>query len=237
VQLAHRVGALAYVDAVHYGPHGLIDVAALDCDFLACSSYKFFGPHMGVLHGKREHLKRLSPYKVRPHPNAIPNCWEWGTLNHECVAGITACVEYIADIGRRARPEVKTRRAAIEAAAVAIHEHERALLERMMMGLKKIPGLKIYGITDPTRFDERCATFAVRIDDGKPGHTPPELATKLGDRSFFTWDGNYYALNLTEHLDVEKSGGFLRIGLVHYNTPEEVDRLLAALTEIVNVAS
>jgi cysteine desulfurase family protein (TIGR01976 family) len=237
VQLAHRVGALAYVDAVHYGPHGLIDVAALDCDFLACSSYKFFGPHMGVLHGKREHLKRLSPYKVRPNTNAIPNCWEWGTLNHECVAGITACVEYIADIGRRARPEVKTRRAAIEAAAVAIHEHERALLERMMMGLKKIPGLKIYGITDPTRFDERCATFAVRIDDGKPGHTPPELATKLGDRSFFTWDGNYYALNLTEHLDVEKSGGFLRIGLVHYNTPEEVDRLLAALTEIVNVAS
>src|SRR5712671_81008 len=103
VRLAHAAGALAYVDAVHYGPHGLIDVAALDCDFLACSTYKFFGPHMGVLFGKREHLKRLPPYKVRPNTNAIPNCWEWGTLNHECIAGIAACVEYLADVGRRAR--------------------------------------------------------------------------------------------------------------------------------------
>src|SRR5579863_10007990 len=100
VRLAHAAGALAYIDAVHYGPHGLIDVAALDCDFLACSTYKFFGPHMGVLFGKREHLQRLRPYKVRPNTNAIPNCWEWGTLNHECIAGIAACVEYIADLGR-----------------------------------------------------------------------------------------------------------------------------------------
>ncbi|HEV2469804.1 MAG TPA: cysteine desulfurase-like protein [Candidatus Sulfotelmatobacter sp.] len=229
VQLAHKVGALAYIDAVHYGPHGLIDVAALDCDFLACSTYKFFGPHMGVLYGKREHLKRFRPYKVRPNTNAIPNCWEWGTLNHECIAGITACVEYIADLGRRIHPEVKTRRAAIEAAYAAIHGHERALTERLIAGLKKIRGAKIYGIAEPARFDERCGTLAVRID----GHTPLELSTKLGDRGFFTWDGNYYALNLTEHLDVEKSGGFLRIGLVHYNTAEEVDRLLAAFNEIV----
>jgi len=245
VQLAHNAGALAYIDAVHYGPHGLIDVTALDCDFLACSTYKFFGPHMGVLYGKREHLKRIRPYKVRPNTNAIPNCWEWGTLNHECIAGIEACVEYIADIGRRAtetggesrlcRPSSAarqvpiTRRTAIEAAYAAIHRHERALLESMMTGLKKIPRLKIYGIIDPARFDDRCTTFAVRIE----GHTPLELATKLGERGFFTWDGNYYALNLTEHLDVEKSGGFLRIGLVHYNTTDEVDRLLAALQEIV----
>jgi cysteine desulfurase family protein (TIGR01976 family) len=238
VRLAHAAGALAYIDAVHYGPHGLIDVAALDCDFLACSTYKFFGPHMGVLFGKREHLKRLRPYKVRPNTNAIPNCWEWGTLNHECIAGIAACVEYFADLGLRvietpsseARPSVTSaRRAAIEAAYEAIHKHERALLETMMAGLQRIPGLKIYGITDAARFDERCATLAVRIAD----HTPLELATKLGDRGFFTWDGNYYALNLTEHLDVEKSGGFLRIGLVHYNTAEEVDRLLLALREIV----
>ena len=226
--LAHAAGALSYVDAVHYGPHGLIDVAALDCDFLACSTYKFFGPHMGVLFGKREHLKRFRPYKVRPNTNAIPNCWEWGTLNHECIAGIDACVEYIADLGRSARPEVTTRRAAIEAAYAAIHDHELALLEKMMSGLKAIPKLKIYGITDPARYSDRCGTFAVRIE----GHTPLELATKLGERGFFTWDGNYYALNLTEHLDVEKSGGFLRIGLVHYNTLEEVDRLLAALQEI-----
>ena len=229
VRLAHAAGTLAYVDAVHYGPHGLIDVAALDCDFLACSTYKFFGPHMGVLFGKREHLQRLRPYKVRPNTNAIPNCWEWGTLNHECIAGIAACVDYIADLGRHARPEVSTRRAAIAAAYAAIHEHESALLKKMIAGLQTIPGLKIYGITDPARFHERCATLAVRIEN----HTPLELATKLGERGFFTWDGNYYALNLTEHLDVEKSGGFLRLGLVHYNTVDEVDRLLAALREIV----
>jgi len=275
VRLAHSVGALAYIDAVHYAPHGLIDVAALDCDFLVCSTYKFFGPHMGVLFGKREHLRHFRPYKVRPNTNAIPNCWEWGTLNHECIAGIAACVDYIADLGRggltseegngltngatkmrvphpfdklRAGSSglskggndaagtiglndggVTERRAAIEAAYAAIHAHERGLLERIMTGLKKIPGLKIYGITDPARFDQRCTTLAIRIE----GHTPLELATKLGDRGFFTWDGNYYALNLTEHFDVEKSGGFLRIGLVHYNTMEEVDRLLAALQEIV----
>ena len=254
VRLAHAAGAIAYIDAVHYGPHGLIDVAALDCDFLVCSTYKFFGPHMGVLFGKREHLKRLQPYKVRPNTNAIPNCWEWGTMTHELIAGITACVEYFADLGRAStngatsmrvpHPSrlsnggndtagisgVKTeRRVAIEAAYTAIHDHERALLERIMTGLKKIPGAKIYGITDPARYDQRCATLAVRFEN----HTPLELATKLGDRGFFTWDGNYYALNLTEHLDVEKSGGFLRLGLVHYNTAEEVDRLLAALREIV----
>jgi len=229
IRLAHAAGALAFIDAVHYTPHGLIDVAALDCDFLVCSTYKFFGPHMGVLFGKREHLKRLRPYKVRPLTEAIPFRWEWGTLNHECIAGITACVEYIADIGRRAHPDVATRRYAIKAAYEITHEHERALLERTMAGLQKIPGLKIYGITDPARFHQRCATLAIRIE----GHTPLQLATKLGDRGFFTWDGNYYALNLTEHLNVEKSGGFLRIGLVHYNTLEEVDRLLAALREIV----
>src|SRR5271163_3478678 len=207
VALAHKAGALAYIDAVHYGPHGLIDVAALDCDFLVCSTYKFFGPHMGVLFGKRDHLRRLRPYKVRPNTNAIPNCWEWGTLNHECIAGITACVDYIADIGRGLTSDssqkndsnqkseldekrlphssrfptsgndtagtggMTERRAAIEAAYSAIHEHERALLQRIMTGLKKISGLKIYGITDPARFDQRCATLAVRID----GHPPLEL--------------------------------------------------------------
>lgn len=230
VRLAHAAGAMAYIDAVHYGPHGLIDVAALDCDFLVCSTYKFFGPHMGVLFGKRSHLARLRPYKVRPLTDAVPNRWEWGTLNHECIAGITAAVEYLADLGRRARPEAKTRRAAIEAAYETIHEHEQALLARVVKGLIQIPGLKIYGISDPSRFQNRCATLAVRIE----GHSPLELATKLGDRGFFTWDGNYYALNLTEHLDVEKSGGFLRIGFVHYNTFEEVDRLLSALQQIVS---
>jgi cysteine desulfurase family protein (TIGR01976 family) len=227
VQLAHRVGALAYVDAVHYTPHGLIDVADLDCDFLVCSTYKFFGPHMGVLFGKREHLQRLRPYKVRPLTEAIPFRWESGTLNHECIAGITACVDYIADIGSGA--QASSRRAAIETAYELIHQHERVLLDRAMTGLRKIRGIKIYGITDPVRFTERCGTLAIRI----AGHTPAELAGKLGERGFFTWDGNYYAINLTEHLGVETSGGFLRVGLVHYNTLEEVDRFLTALQEIV----
>jgi len=229
VRLARQAGALSYIDAVHYAPHGTIDVRALDCDFLVCSTYKFFGPHMGVLYGKREHLKRLHPYKVRPNTDNIPNCWEWGTLNHECIAGIKACVDYWEELGRRAKPAVTTRRGAILAAHEAIHGHERKMMEKMIAGLLAIPGLKLYGISDPRRFENRCATIAVRIE----GHTPLELATKLGERGFFTWDGNYYALNVTEQLDVERLGGFLRIGLVHYNTMEEVERLLTALREIV----
>lgn len=228
IRLAHQHGALAYIDAVHYAPHGSVDVRALDCDFLACSTYKFFGPHMGVLYGKREHLARLHPYKVRALSNAVPVRWEWGTLNHECIAGITACVGYIADLGCRSNPAVVDRRAAILAAYDAIQLHERTLLEALIGGLQEIPGLKIYGIVDPSRFDQRCPTLAIRI----AGHTPLELATKLGERGFFTWDGNYFAINLTECLDVEKDGGFLRIGLVHYNTMEEVERLLAALPGI-----
>src|SRR5580658_1850758 len=259
IRLAHAAGALAYIDAVHYAPHGLIDVAALDCDFLVCSTYKFFGPHMGVLFGKREHLQRLRPYKVRPLTDAVPNRWEWGTLNHECIAGITACVDYIADLGRRAAglcgedgtcgdgrlgrqssearpPEISDRRAAIIAAFEAIHHYEHGLMNRLITGLHQIPNLKIYGITDPTRFVERCPTLAIRVINQTADQTPLALATKLGDQGFFTWDGNYYALNLTERLDVEESGGFLRIGLVHYNTMEEVDRLLAALQEILRSA-
>jgi selenocysteine lyase/cysteine desulfurase len=218
---------MAYIDAVHYAPHGPIDVRALECDFLVCSTYKFFGPHMGVLYGKREHLARFQPYKVRANTNAVPNRWEWGTLNHECIAGITACVDYIADLGRQVNPAAANRRAAVLAAFGAIQEHERGLMETLIRGLLAVPGLKLYGISDPKRFDHRCPTIAIRI----AGQTPLELATKLGDRGIFTWDGNYYALNLTERLDVEKDGGFLRIGLAHYNTAEEVERLLAALQQ------
>jgi cysteine desulfurase family protein (TIGR01976 family) len=228
IRLAHKKGALTYIDAVHYAPHGPIDVRALDCDFLACSTYKFFGPHMGVLYGKREHLQRLQPYKVRANTNAVPNRWEWGTLNHECIAGIAACVEYLADLGRRVDSSVATRRTAVLAAYGAIQQHEGRLAQTMLEGLLEIPGLKLYGIADPAKLESRCPTFAVRIAN----HTPLELATSLGERGIFTWDGNYYALNLTERLDVEKDGGFLRIGLAHYNTAEEVTRLLSALLEI-----
>src|SRR5579862_302101 len=246
VRLAHSVGALAYVDAVHYAPHGLIDVVALDCDFLVCSTYKFFGPHMGVLFGKREHLQRLRPYKVRPLTDAVPFRWEWGTLNHECIAGITACVEYIAGLGRNSDPAshksgekwstqsgTGSRRAAIVSAFEAIHRHEHGLMQRLIAGIAEMPQLKLYGITDPSCFDWRCPTLAIRAVKQNENNTPLALATKLGEGGFFTWDGNYYALNLTERLDVEKSGGFLRIGLVHYNSMEEVDRLLESLREIV----
>jgi len=229
VRLSRQAGALTYIDAVHYAPHGPIDVRALDCDFLVCSTYKFFGPHMGILYGKREQLKRLHPYKVRALTNNSPFRWEWGTLNHECIAGITASVEYLADLGRRMDPSVQTRRAALLAAYGAIQHHERSLAEHLIRGLLAIPGLKLYGISDPKRFNQRCPTIAVRIE----GRPPLGLATKLGEHGFFTWDGNYYALNLTERLDVEKTGGFLRIGLVHYNTADEVDRFLTALREIV----
>jgi selenocysteine lyase/cysteine desulfurase len=224
IRLAHDAGAMAYIDAVHYAPHGPIDVRELDCDFLACSTYKFFGPHMGVLYGKREHLARLQPYKVRANTNAVPQRWEWGTLNHECIAGITACVEYLMELGRSVA-ECSNRRQALGTAYSAIQSHERKLMERMLHGLREIPALRLYGISDPARLESRCPTFAVRID----GHTPLELATKLGERGIFTWDGNYYAINLTERLGVEQTGGFLRIGMVHYNTEGEVDRVLDGL--------
>lgn len=228
IRLAHDAGAMAYIDAVHYAPHGAIDVRALDCDFLVCSTYKFFGPHMGVLYGKREHLKRLHPYKVRANTDAVPNRWEWGTLNHECIAGIIACVEYWAELGRHVNPGASTRRGAILAAHEAIDMYEGGLMRRMLRGLAQVRGVTVYGITDPKRFSQRAPTIALRME----GHTPLELATHLGEKGIFTWDGNYYALNLTERLDVERSGGFLRIGLVHYNTEEEVDRVIARLQEI-----
>ena len=209
VHLAHEHGALAYVDAVHYAPHGPIDVADLGCDFLVCSTYKFFGPHMGVLYGQDEFLERFIPYKLRANPDTIPSAWECGTLNHECIAGITACVEYLADLGRHVSPSVSTRREALLSAYSAIQQHEHELLEQLVDGLKSIPGLKLYGIQEKKRFDQRCPTVAVRIAN----HSPRELSEKLGLRGFFTWDGNYYAIGLTERLDVEKDGGFLRIGL------------------------
>ncbi len=227
-RLAHARGALVFIDAVHYAPHGSIDVRALDCDFLACSPYKFFGPHSGVLYGKREHLKGLHAYKLRAATDQLPFRWEIGTQNHECLAGVIAAVDYIADVGRHVWPPAMRRREALKAAYNAIRQYERALAERLIRGLLAIPRLKLYGITDPARFAERVGTVAVRIE----GYTPLQLVTRLGEQGIFTWDGNYYALNLTERLGVEASGGFLRIGLVHYNTAEEVDRVIEALRKI-----
>jgi cysteine desulfurase family protein (TIGR01976 family) len=227
VKLAHWAGAMAYIDAVHYGPHGLIDVKALDCDFLVCSPYKFFGPHMGTLYGKREHLQRLKPYKVRPATDQVPERWETGTQVHELIAGIGGAVEYLAELGKHCEPSVAARREALVAAYGATVAYEKTLITRLIEGLQTIPGVRIYGITDPAQFDQRCSTLSLRIGD----HHPTAIATFLGERGIFTWDGNYYALNLTERLGVEAQGGMLRIGLVHYNTMDEVERLLVALRE------
>ena len=225
VRLAHAAGAMAFIDAVHYAPHGAIDVRALDCDFLVCSSYKFFGPHLGILYGKREQLQRLRPYKLRACTEQLPDRWETGTQNHECLAGLISAIDYLAELGRHHNPQANTRREAIVAAYDVIQLHERALAEQLITGLLTIPGLTFYGIKDPAHFDQRTPTVAIRMEN----RSPRELATHLGDRGIFTWDGNYYAVDLAERLGVQHCGGMLRIGLAHYNTAGEVERLLAEL--------
>ena len=163
-QIAHRVGAWLWVDAVHYGPHGLIDVQAIDCDFLVCSSYKFYGPHLGLLYGKRDLLRRLRPYKVRPATEELPGRWETGTQNHECLAGLYGAFEYLADLGGSTAPE----RAAFERAAARIQAHEGALVARLIDGLLQLPGVKIYGITDAERLNQRAPTVSLRWDPHRP---------------------------------------------------------------------
>ena len=229
-RLAHAAGALTYIDAVHYAPHGLVDVKELDCDFLVCSPYKFFGPHMGTLFGKHEHLQRFQPYKVRPSSDESPDRWETGTLAFELIAGVAAAIEYIASVGRHGDPVAKTRREALAAAYRTTVAYERRLITKLIEGLQTIPGLRIYGITDPRRFEERCSTLSLRIGD----HSAKSIAEFLDERGIFSWDGNYYALNLSERLGVEQKGGMLRIGLVHYNTLEEVERLLEGLREFTS---
>lgn len=228
IRLSHDAGALAFIDAVHYAPHGSIDVRKLDCDFLACSPYKFFGPHMGCIYGKRDLLMRFRPYKVRPAPEALPDRWETGTQIHEGLAGVNAAIDYMAEVGRHVNPDAVDRRNALVSAHNAMRDYEMSLAAHLIRGLLEIPGLRFYGISDPAHFHQRVPTVGVRL----AGHAPLECAKFLGDRGIFTWDGNYYALNLTERLGVEKTGGLLRIGLVHYNTIEEVDRLLSTLLEL-----
>jgi cysteine desulfurase family protein (TIGR01976 family) len=227
-QLAHAVGALVFVDAVHYAPHASIDIQALDCDFLVCSAYKFFGPHLGILYGKHKHLNRLLPYKVRPATDEAPACWETGTLNFESLAGLVATIDYLTELGRRVSSSVSNRRDALVAAMMAIQEYEQSLAQELIPSLLKIPGVTIYGITDPARFSWRTPTVGMLL----AGYSPYELAKALGERGIFTWNGNFYALSLMQRLGVESRGGLLRIGLVHYNTLEEVQRLLHSLQEL-----
>ncbi|HAJ36230.1 MAG TPA: cysteine desulfurase-like protein [Chloroflexi bacterium] len=226
---ARAVGAYSYIDAVQYAPHGLIDVKALDCDFLACSAYKFFGPHVGIQYGKREHLERLRAYRVRPAGEELPGKWETGTKNHEGLAGTAAAIDYIASLGVAyggAAPTA-TRRAKLVAAWPVVAEHEQQLIDRLITGLKAIPRVRIYGITNRMEWDRRVATVSIR----KEGLTPEALATKLAEQNIFVWNGNFYALSISERLGVEQSGGLVRIGLAHYNTIEEIDRCLAVIDQ------
>jgi len=227
VRWAKEAGAYTYIDAVQYAPHGLIDVKALDCDFLACSTYKFFGPHIGLLYGKREHLERLRAYRVRPAGEALPGKWETGTKNHEGMAGAAAAIDYIASLGATygRAPAHASRREKLAAAWEVIGAYEYQLMDRLLTGLKLIPRVRIYGITDRMDWDKRLATVSIR----KEGLTPEALALKLAEENIFVWNGNFYAVSISERLGVEESGGLVRIGLVHYNTLEEVDRCLTAI--------
>lgn len=223
-RLAHEQGALVYVDSVHYAPHNLIDVQDLDCDFLVCSSYKFFGPHQGVLFGKYDLLADLMAYKVRPAPAEPPGKWETGTQSFESLAGSTAAVDYIAAIGGGAG----SRRERIVRAMWAIKAYERSLSERFLRGAVQIPGLQVFGITDIENLENRAPTFAVRLD----GYTAEEVATRLGDQGIFVWHGHYYAVAVMERLGLLDQGGLVRIGFVHYNTHDEVEGVLAALERL-----
>ena len=218
-----------FIDAVHSAPHRLIDVAGIGCDFLACSTYKFFGPHIGVLWAKSEILENLEAYKVRPSSMDIPDKWMTGTQNFASLCGSRAAVDYIADLGRTLADDGSlSRREALQVAYAAITKYEDDLCTNMIAGLKSIEGLRIHGITEDERMQERVPTVSVT----HPKLTAAELANQLGERGIYAWDGNYYALELTEQLGLEPDG-MVRLGLVHYNTQQEVDRLITALKEIL----
>lgn len=231
IRAAHDVGALAYVDAVHYAPHGLIDVTDLDADFLVCSAYKFFGPHIGVLYGKRKFLEDIEPYKLRVASNELPGKWMTGTACHEGIAGTLAAIEYLATLGRRIDPKVPSRRAALELAYAAIRSHEQQLAEKMLQGLSDLPNYRLWGIGETNRLNDRVPTFSLTHTK----LTPHELAVRLAKLGLYTWAGNHYAIAFSEAAGLEPHGT-LRIGLLHYNTKEEVDAVLIALRETDRLA-
>jgi len=206
VELAHGAGALAWADAVHYAPHGPIDVSAWDVDVLLCSPYKYFGPHMGLAFGKRDFLERLRPYKVRPSENdPVGNRFQHGTAQHELLAGFVAAVEYVESLGWE-----------------AIVGHETQLGQRFLEGLPD--AVELYGVRT---MEGRVPTFAFNL----PGRTSEEIAIELAARQLAVWHGDYYAIEVMKLLGLEGTGA-VRAGFVHYNTPDEVDRLLTALAEL-----
>jgi len=214
---AHRSGALTYVDAVHYSPHGLVDVAATGTDFLVASAYKFFGPHTGCLYGRSEVLHELDAYKLRPAPNKPPGKWETGTQSFESLAGVTAAIDYLASLG-----EGETLRRRLVSSMTAIGEYERTLSERFLDGINAMDRVTLYG--GPTA-EGRTPTFALDVG----GVPPAEVSRRLGDQGIFVWSGDYYAVEVMRRLGVADEGGLVRIGFVHYNTVDEVDRVLEAL--------
>jgi cysteine desulfurase family protein (TIGR01976 family) len=217
--LAHEVGALVFVDAVHYAPHMQVDVQAMGCDFLACSAYKFYGPHVGILWGRRDLLEELHAYQVRPADGEIPGRWMTGTQSHEGIAGTAEAIAYLAELGEGA-----TRREALADAYNSIVEHERGLALHLLAGLAELPRVRVWGITDPDRIGERVPTVSITHETV----TPENIARALAREGIFVWHGNYYAVEVTEALGLEPHG-MVRIGLMHYNTRAEVDRLLDAL--------
>ena len=225
---AHAVGAMVYADAVHFAPHASLDVAALECDFLACSAYKFFGPHVGILWGRRHLLEALPAYKVRPAPDSIPDRWMTGTQNHEGIAGAAEAVRYLADLGRLVcNDDSLPQRAALEAAYAAIGHYESRLIWRLIDGLREIPAVKVWGITDSSRRHERLPTISITHER----IASTDLALRLAEQGIFVWHGHYYAVGVVEAFGLQGEG-MVRVGLAHYNTAEEVDRLVQVLQEI-----
>jgi cysteine desulfurase family protein (TIGR01976 family) len=236
-EMAHAAGALVYVDAVQYAPHGPIDVQALGVDFLVCSSYKFFGPHAGVLYGRADLLEELKAYKVRPATDSIPGKWETGTQNHEGIAGVLGALEYFEWLGGAFGGEQEEglrergysgRRLEFKKAMTALRAYEFEVSRALLETLAQVPGLRLYGLADPRRLEERVPTFSFRLAD----LPPRRVAEALAAEGVYVWDGNYYALAVTERLGLEESGGMVRVGAVHYNTLEEVWRLREALKRI-----
>ncbi|RPJ61673.1 MAG: cysteine desulfurase-like protein [Acidobacteria bacterium] len=227
VAWAHSVGALCFVDAVQAAPHLLMDVQDLDCDFLVCSAYKFFGPHLGVLYGKLDLLDRLPAYKVRPAGNRPPGKFETGTQNHEGIAGTLGAVEYLAWLGNDGA--ATGRRACLSRGMEAIRGYETGLQATLIRGLESVPGLRIWGITDRSSQAWRVPTVSFTVKDWHPR----SLAARLAESGIYTWDGNYYALSVMERLGLQEGGGMLRVGLVHYNTGAEIERLLTVLEGLV----
>ena len=226
---AHAAGALCYVDAVQYAPHRRIDVKALDCDFLVASAYKFFGPHLGMLYGRHELLARLRAYKVRPASDAPPGKFETGTQLHENIIGALGAVEYLAGLAGGGSGDWGTR---LDHAFRLIEDYESSLTERLVAGLQTVPGLRLYGITDPEQMAARLPTVSFTV----AGRDPRAVAEHLAGAGINVWDGNFYAQSVTERLELEDRGGLVRVGAVHYNTPDEVERLIRALREMAGSA-